>query len=85
MKKHCSIRIDNEFLTKIDQIAREEGRSRGDIVRRIIRNNFEEEKPKTGDSSLTVDESRGLGPVPTHLTRVAEKGFQGGSADHDFQ
>ena len=60
MKKHCSIRIDNEFLTKIDQVAREEGRSRGDVVRRIIRNNFEEEKPKTGDSTIPANERGGL-------------------------
>ena len=60
MKKHCSIRIDNEYLTKIDQIAREEGRSRGDVVRRIIRNNFKEEKPKTGDSFLAGNERGGL-------------------------
>ena len=60
MKKHCSIRIDNEFLTKIDQLAREEGRSRGDVVRRIIRNNFEEKKPKTGDSSIAAHERVGL-------------------------
>jgi hypothetical protein len=73
VKKHCSIRIDNEFLTKIDQIAREEGRSRGDVIRRIIRNNFEEEKPKAGDPSLVVNERGGLGPVPTNRTGVAGK------------
>ena len=41
MKKHCSIRIENEFISKIDRIACEEDRTRGAVIRRIIRQFFE--------------------------------------------
>ena len=41
MKKQvCSIRIENEILSKIDRIAAEEDRSRGAVIRRIIRQFF---------------------------------------------
>ena len=41
MKKHFSIRIENEILSKIDRIAVEEDRTRGAVVRRIIRQFFQ--------------------------------------------
>ena len=42
MKKEvCSIRIENEILSKIDRIAAEEDRSRGAVIRRIIRQYFQ--------------------------------------------
>ena len=39
-KEVCSIRIENEILSKIDRIAVEEDRSRGAVIRRIIRQFF---------------------------------------------
>jgi len=41
VKKHCSVRIENEILSKIDRIAAEEDRSRGAVIRRIIRQYFQ--------------------------------------------
>ena len=43
MKKHFSIRIESEILSKIDRIAVEEERTRGAVIRRIIRTFFKEE------------------------------------------
>ena len=40
-KEVCSIRIENEFLSKIDRIAQEEDRTRGAVIRRIIREFFQ--------------------------------------------
>ena len=39
-KEVCSIRIENEILSKIDRIAAEEDRSRGAVIRRILRQFF---------------------------------------------
>jgi len=36
-----SVRIENEILSKIDRIASEEDRSRGAVIRRIIRQFFQ--------------------------------------------
>ncbi len=42
MKKPVfSVRIENEILSKIDRIAAEEDRSRGAVIRRIIRQFFQ--------------------------------------------
>lgn len=43
MKKHCSIRIENAFISKIDRIAETEDRTRGAVIRRIIRQFFQVE------------------------------------------
>ncbi len=40
-KEVCSIRLEREILSKIDRIAEEEDRSRGAVVRRIIRQYFQ--------------------------------------------
>ncbi|WP_156182965.1 ribbon-helix-helix domain-containing protein [Leptospirillum sp. Group II 'CF-1'] len=44
VKKHFSIRIENELLSRIDRIAAEEDRSRGAVVRRIIQQFFSKEE-----------------------------------------
>lgn len=44
VKKHFSIRIENEILSKIDRIAVEEDRSRGAVVRRIVQQFFSKEE-----------------------------------------
>ena len=42
MKKQvCSMRLEGEILSKIDRIACEEDRTRGAVIRRIIRQFFE--------------------------------------------
>ena len=40
VKKHFSVRSENEILSKIDRIAADEDRSRGAVVRRIIQQFF---------------------------------------------
>jgi hypothetical protein len=53
--------IIQDFLQKsTESREKKDGWSRGDVVRRIIRNNFEEEKPKIGDSSIPGNERGGL-------------------------
>jgi hypothetical protein len=44
VKRHFSIRIENEILSKIDRIALEEDRTRGAVFRRIVQHFFSKEE-----------------------------------------
>jgi len=51
VKKHISIRIEHELLSKIDRIAAEEDRSRGAVVRRIVQQFFSKEEAVNRESA----------------------------------
>ena len=55
MKKHFSIRIENEILSKIDRIAAKEDRSRGAVVRRIIQQFFSKEESHESENCRKND------------------------------
>ena len=55
MKKHFSIRIENEILSKIDRIAADEDRSRGAVVRRIIQQFFSKEESHESETHRKND------------------------------
>ncbi|MHB8544259.1 MAG: CopG family ribbon-helix-helix protein [Leptospirales bacterium] len=55
MKKHFSIRIENEILSKIDRIAADEDRSRGAVVRRIIQQFFAKEESHESENRREND------------------------------
>ncbi|MHB8422329.1 MAG: CopG family ribbon-helix-helix protein [Leptospirales bacterium] len=50
MKKHFSIRIEHEILSKIERIAAEEDRSRGAVVRRIVQQFFSKEEANESEN-----------------------------------
>ena len=59
MKKQvCSIRLPEEILREIEKIAKEEDRTRGAVIRRIVQHFFSKEKSHESENHRENDHLR---------------------------
>ena len=65
MKKQvCSIRLPEEILREIEKIAKEEDRTRGAVIRRIVQHFFSKEKNRDRKNRPTEGGEGGGDPPP---------------------